>query len=82
VNLDLRTISFLSTAKPEQIDGSEQHDISPTIRRHEVSFKGREYLPHFALRNFYFHATTAFVILRHNGLQIGKRDFLGMTSAS
>jgi hypothetical protein len=77
-----KTITFLSTVKPEQTDGSEQRDISLTIRGHEVSFKGQEYLLHLALPNFYFHATTAFVILRHNGLQIGKRDFLGMTSAS
>ncbi len=63
--------------KLEQIDGSEQRDISLTIRGHEVSFKGQEYLLHFALPNFYFHATTAFVILRHNGLQIGQTRFFG-----
>lgn len=77
-----KTIAFLSTVTPEQIDGSEQRDIKLNIRGHELSFKGHEYLLHFALPNFYFHATTAFVILRHNGLQIGKRDFMGMTSAS
>jgi len=63
--------------KLEQIDGSEQRDISLTIRGHEVSFKGHEYLLHFALPNFYFHATTACVILRHNGLQIGQTRFFG-----
>ena len=77
-----KTIAFLLTVTPEQIDGSEQREIKLNIRGHELSFKGQEYLLHFVLPNFYFHTTTAFVILRHNGLQIGKRDFMGMTSVS
>jgi len=75
-----RTLAFLATLKPEQIDGSEGRDIRLKVGGQDMAFKGQDYLLHFALPNFYFHATTAYAILRHNGLDIGKRDFMGVGS--
>ena len=72
-----KTLNFIGTLKPGQIDGSEARDISLKAGPQELSFKGQDYLLFFALPNFYFHATTAFAILRHNGVSIGKLDFLG-----
>jgi hypothetical protein len=73
-----KTRAFLGTLKPEQFVGAEQRDVhlkfGPT---YEVKFKGLDYLLNFATPNFYFHATAAYAILRHNGLEIGKRDFVG-----
>jgi hypothetical protein len=70
-------LAFIATVKPEQIDGSEGRDITLKAGPRELSFNGQEYLLFFALPNFYFHTTTAFGILRHNGVPIGKLDFLG-----
>jgi uncharacterized protein len=72
-----KTLSFIATVKPDQIDGSEGRDITLSAGTRELSFKGQEYLLFFALPNFYFHTTTTFGILRHNGVPIGKLDFLG-----
>jgi hypothetical protein len=72
-----KVLTFIATVKPEQIDGSEGRDITLKAGPRELSFKGHEYLLFFALPNFYFHTTTAFGILRHNGVPIGKLDFLG-----
>lgn len=72
-----KTLEFLATLSPGQIDGSEGRDISLKAGPRELSFKGQDYLLFFALPNFYFHVTTAFAILRHNGVPIGKLDFLG-----
>jgi hypothetical protein len=71
-----KTLDFVGTFKPAQIDGSEGRDISLKAGPRELTFKGQDYLLFFALPNFYFHATTAFGILRHNGVSIGKLDFL------
>ena len=73
-----KTLEFIATVKPAQIDGSEGRDISLKAGPRELNFKGQDYLLFFALPNFYFHVTTAFAILRHNGVEIGKRDFLGV----
>ena len=72
-----KTIACLETFKPEQIDGSEDREI--TIKRGEtsVTYCGQDYLLNRALPNFYFHITTAYDILRHNGVELGKRDYLG-----
>jgi hypothetical protein len=72
-----KTIAFLETVKPEQIDGSEDKTI--TLSRHDrtIIFKGMPYLLDYVLPNFYFHVVTAYAILRHNGVEIGKQDFLG-----
>jgi len=72
-----KTITFLQTLTPAQIDGSEEKTISMTIRGHDVSFRGQPYLLYFAQPNFYFHVTTAYAILRHSGVEIGKLDFIG-----
>ena len=74
-----RTIEFVQSFKPGDIDGSEERDITITAGSRELRFKGQQYLVSFVLPNFYFHATTAYAILRHCGLAIGKRDFLGAT---
>jgi hypothetical protein len=71
-----KTIAFASGFTPEQIDGSETRDISITAGGNQMTFDGQTYLLHFALPNFYFHAATAYGLLRHNGVEIGKRDFL------
>ena len=72
-----KTLGFIATVKPAQVDGSEGRDISLKAGPRELTFKGQDYLLFFALPNFYFHVTTAFDILRHNGVPIGKLDFLG-----
>jgi hypothetical protein len=72
-----KTVAFLKTLKPAQIDGSEGRAISLPLRSGTREFKGMDYLLHFALPNFSFHVVTAYAILRHNGVEIGKPDFLG-----
>ena len=71
-----KTLSFIGGLSPAQIDGSEGRDISLKAGPRELTFKGQDYLLFFAQPNFYFHVTTAFAILRHNGVPIGKLDFL------
>ncbi len=72
-----KTVEFVSTFKPEQIDGSEEKEVS--IKRGEttLTYKGQEYLLNRVLPNFFFHITTAYDILRHNGVELGKKDYLG-----
>ena len=72
-----RTIDFVRSFEPSDIDGSEDRGITITAGGRELRFKGRQYLVNFVLPNFYFHVTTAYNILRHCGLPIGKRDFMG-----
>jgi hypothetical protein len=72
-----RTLAFIDGLPREAIDSSEGRDISITIAGNPREFKGQPYLLHYALPNFYFHTTTAYAILRHNGIEIGKRDFIG-----
>jgi uncharacterized protein len=72
-----KTMAFVKTFKPGDIDGSEDRDITLTIGGQEMRFKGEPYLLRFALPNFYFHATTAYGLMRPCGVQIGKRDFIG-----
>lgn len=71
------TIDFLKSIKPEQIDGTEDKPISFEIRGNTVNFTGMQMLLYFSLPNIYFHVTTAYNILRHNGIELGKPDFLG-----
>ncbi len=75
-----KTIALLQTFKPEQIDGSEDKTISLPLHDKTLTFNGMSYLLDYALPNFYFHVTTAYAILRHNGVEIGKQDFLGKFS--
>jgi hypothetical protein len=72
-----KTLTFISTFKREQIDGSEEREINLRIGGQPMQFKGLDYLNHFVLPNFYFHSATAYGIMRHSGLDIGKRDFIG-----
>ena len=72
-----RTIAFLGTLKPEQVDGSEERMVSRKLGGKMMTFKGQDFLLSVALPNFFFHMTTAYAILRHNGVELGKSDFIG-----
>ncbi|HEY6611653.1 MAG TPA: DUF1993 domain-containing protein [Pseudomonas sp.] len=72
-----KTVTFLKGVAPEQIDGSEERAIVLKAHDQEIHFTGRTYLLGFVLPNFYFHLTTAYAILRHNGVELGKKDYLG-----
>jgi uncharacterized protein len=72
-----KTLEFISSIKPEQIDGSEDKAITLSIGGTEMNFIGQPYLLHFVVPNLFFHTTTAYNILRHNGVELGKPDFIG-----
>jgi hypothetical protein len=72
-----RTQALIDSFTPEQIDGSEEREILLKMRDSSVTFPGQQYLLGFALPNFYFHMTATYAILRHCGVELGKRDFLG-----
>jgi len=72
-----KTLDFIGSVPAAEIDGSEEREIALTIGGNPRTFKGQPYLLHFALPNFYFHVTTAYDLLRHKGVPIGKRDFIG-----
>jgi hypothetical protein len=72
-----KTLAFIETFKPAQIDGTEDKEYVIKLGPREVQWKGMQYLLGFALPNFYFHAATAYDILRHNGVELAKRDFIG-----
>jgi hypothetical protein len=72
-----KTLDFVKGVAQAQIDGSEGREITFPVGGKPMTFKGQDYLVNFALPNFYFHATAAYVILRHNGVDLGKRDFIG-----
>ncbi len=72
-----KTVAFIQTVTPAQIDGSEDKEIVIKRGDKETRYKGMQFLLGHALPNFYFHVTTAYNILRHNGVEIGKRDYLG-----
>ena len=72
-----KTVAFLESLKPAQIDSSEDKTITLEMRTGPVSFKGLNYLLNFVHPNFYFHVTTTYDILRNNGVELGKRDYLG-----
>jgi hypothetical protein len=72
-----RSIEYLGTLKAQQIDGSETREIVRPVRGEPKKFTGINYLLQFALPNFFFHVTTAYAILRHSGIEIGKTDYIG-----
>lgn len=73
-----KTVDYLASFRPEQIDGTEQKEIVLKLgKQAEVTFDGQAYLLNFVLPNFYFHVTTSYDILRHCGVEVGKKDFLG-----
>jgi uncharacterized protein len=71
------TVTYLQTLRPEQIDGGEEKTVSWQTRSSTKSMQGLPYLMNHVLPNVHFHVTTAYAILRHNGVEIGKKDFLG-----
>ncbi len=71
------TIAYLKTFTPEQIDGTETKSISLPVGQETLTFDGQSFLLYFILPNVYFHVTTAYDILRHCGVEVGKRDYLG-----
>jgi len=73
-----KTVAFIDGIQPEQLDGSEQLEIvlRPGTPK-EKKLSGQTYLLHYGLPQFFFHVTTAYDILRHNGVEVGKRDFMG-----
>jgi len=72
-----KTIAFANSLKPEQIDGTEAKEIQFSIKEWNFEFVGAQYLLTWIMPNFYFHVTTAYDILRHQGVEIGKTDYLG-----
>ena len=77
INRIEQTLSFLNSHQKEQIEGTEDKTINYTLHKNDYTYKGSQYLLHKALPNFFFHITTAYAILRHNGLEIGKSDYIG-----
>lgn len=72
-----RTLDYLHTLSAAQIDGSEERAITLPLRSGAMHFDGQSYLLNFALPNFFFHVSTSYALLRHNGVEIGKLDYLG-----
>ena len=73
------TVAFVQSVPAAQIDGSEEREITVPRRVGPLVLQGEAYLKHNAMPNFYFHVTTAYALLRHNGVELGKGDYLGMT---
>lgn len=73
-----KTVAFLEGLKPAQFEGAEGRDIGFKAGPNEYKFKGDDYLTGWVLPNFYFHATATYAILRHCGVELGKRDYLGL----
>jgi uncharacterized protein len=71
-----KTVAFVESFQPGQIDGSEEKPITLKVGGSDRTFTGHSYLVGFVWPNFYFHVVTAYNILRHNGVEIGKRDYL------
>jgi hypothetical protein len=72
-----KTLEFIKTIKPEQLQGSETREIVLEFPQSTLKFNGINYLTNFVLPNFFFHMTIAYALLRKNGVDLGKRDFLG-----
>jgi hypothetical protein len=72
-----KALDLLATIKREQLEGGEDRVVTLKIGGQDIEQRGLDYLTHRALPNFFFHVTTAYAILRHNGVQIGKRDYIG-----
>ena len=72
-----KTLDYIGSIASEDVEGGKDREIVFPLGPNKMRMKGSDYIFHFALPNFYFHLTTAYGILRHNGVDIGKRDFLG-----
>ncbi|MEO8484835.1 MAG: DUF1993 domain-containing protein [Betaproteobacteria bacterium] len=75
-------IAFLNSVPAAQVDGTEGKEVMVKVSGQDTAFSGMQFLLARAIPNFYFHVTTAYDILRHNGVEIGKRDYLGNTTAA
>ena len=75
-----KTIEYVNGFKPAQFEGADAKDVKfPAGPDRTMTLKGQQFISHFSFPNFYFHAATAHGILRHNGVEIGKRDFMGVS---
>lgn len=72
-----KTLAFIETITPQQLEAASAREVQLKLRGREVTFTAQSYLFTFVLPNFYFHITTAYGILRHNGVELGKSDYLG-----
>jgi hypothetical protein len=72
-----RTLEFLRSVPAARFEGSETRDVTIPLRTGSIVLKGEIFLKHFSLPNFFFHVTTTYDLLRHNGVELGKMDFLG-----
>ncbi|BCJ90733.1 hypothetical protein IZ6_14680 [Terrihabitans soli] len=77
-----KTVSYLKDLDPKAFEGAEGRTVTLNTRRTSYELSGQDYFQKFALPNFYFHVTTAYAILRHKGVQIGKMDYLGDVGGS
>ncbi|WP_280155256.1 DUF1993 domain-containing protein [Piscinibacter sp. XHJ-5] len=73
-----KTIDYVQSVPPAQVDGTEDKDIAIPRRDGTLTMKGEPYLREYVLPNFFFHVTTAYALLRHNGVDLGKKDYLGL----
>ena len=71
-----KTIDYVQSVPAAQIDGSDDREITVPRRAGPIQMKGEMYLKHFVLPNFFFHVTTVYALLRHNGVNLGKSDYL------
>jgi uncharacterized protein len=71
------TVDFIKSVPAAKIDGTDDKDVTIPRRDGTMTLKGEAYLKHFVLPNFFFHMTTTYALLRHNGVELGKIDFLG-----
>lgn len=72
-----KTLAYVQSVPAAQLDGTEDKDVTVPRRDGPMVVKGEPYLKHFVLPNFFFHVTTAYALLRHNGVDLGKGDYLG-----
>ena len=76
-----KTMDYVQSVPPAQIVGTEDKDVTVPRRDGTMTLKGEFYLKHFVLPNFFFHVTTTYALLRHNGVDLGKNDYLGALQA-
>jgi uncharacterized protein len=72
-----KTVEYLQTVDRSLIDGAEEREVTMKVRGNELKFTAQRYLLQFSLPNFFFHLTTAYDVLRHSGVPVGKLDYLG-----
>lgn len=72
-----KTLAFIDSVPRDKIEGTETKTVAIPLRTRTLEMQGLPYLLHFAMPNFYFHLTTAYALLRHSGVEIGKMDYLG-----